>query len=214
MTLHYATIGDPAVFDNAPVTMLFAVFDSLLGTQKHANGVGKIPLPFNNLSRHYSRLRQPAVNENNTLPASTSLNRRESRLNSRSRARCLYEVAKFDSDSERLFSVMVEIDPDVHKWFGPAKGQFQLFYKSGVDHREYQPDFVVETQGAIYMCEPKQRKELEDSELLAKKEAAERWCARATAHTATYGGKPWRYALIPHDAIAANMSLRRLAQAV
>ncbi len=51
LTLHYAPIGDPAVFDNAPVTMLFAVFDSLLGTQKHANSVGKIPLPFNNLNK-------------------------------------------------------------------------------------------------------------------------------------------------------------------
>jgi len=43
-------------------------------------------------------------------------------------ARCLYEVAKFDSDSERLFAVVLESDPDVDKWLRPAKGQFQLFY--------------------------------------------------------------------------------------
>jgi type III restriction enzyme len=127
-------------------------------------------------------------------------------------AKSLYAVAKFDSDPERLFSVALENDLDVDKWFRPAKGQFQLFYKSGVDHREYQPDFVVETHDGIYMCEPKQRKELQDPEVLAKKEAAERWCEHATAHTATFGGKPWKYALIPHDAIAANMSLKRFAQ--
>ncbi len=30
---------------------------------------------------------------------------------------------------------------------------------------------------------------------------------RASEHARTYGGKPWRYALIPHDAIAENMTL-------
>jgi type III restriction enzyme len=106
--------------------------------------------------------------------------------------------------------VVIENDRDVEKWFRPAKSQFQLFYKSGMDYREYQPDFVVETQDAVYMCEPKQRKELTDAEVLAKKESAERWCELATTHTSTYDGKPWRYALIPHDAIATNMSLKRL----
>jgi type III restriction enzyme len=31
------------------------------------------------------------------------------------------------------------------KWFKPAKGQFQLFYQSGTELLEYQPDFVAET---------------------------------------------------------------------
>jgi hypothetical protein len=29
-------------------------------------------------------------------------------------------------------------------------------------------------------------------------------------HAATCGGKPWKYALIPHDAIAENMTLAGL----
>jgi len=29
---------------------------------------------------------------------------------------------------------------------------------------------------------------------------------------ATYGGKQWRYVLIPHNAIAVNMTLEGLAQ--
>jgi len=127
-------------------------------------------------------------------------------------AKSLYAVTKFDSDSERFFSVVLENDSDVEKWFRPAKGQFQLFYKSGVDYREYQPDFVAETTDAIYMCEPKMRKEMGDPEVQAKKDAAELWCERATAHTASYGGKPWKHALIAHDLIAVNMSLKRVAQ--
>jgi type III restriction enzyme len=125
----------------------------------------------------------------------------------------LYAVAKFDSNAERLFAVVLENDANVEKWFRPAKGQFQLFYKSGVDYKEYQPDFVAETGAAIYMCEPKMRKEMADPEVLAKKQAAELWCERASSHTATYGGKPWKYILIPHDVIALNMTLTGLAGA-
>jgi type III restriction enzyme len=48
-------------------------------------------------------------------------------------------------------------------------------------------------------------------EVLAKKDAAIRWCKRASEHAKTHGGKPWKYLLIPHDAIAENMTLTGLA---
>jgi type III restriction enzyme len=122
---------------------------------------------------------------------------------------CLYPVQKFDSDAERKLAVILE--RDAIKWFKPAKGQFQIFYRQGADHLEYQPDFVAETAEAIYMLEPKMRKEMEDPVVLAKKDVAIRWCANASDHAATYGGKPWRYTLIPHDAIVENMTLATLA---
>lgn len=124
-------------------------------------------------------------------------------------ARCLYPVQKFDSDSERKLAVILERDAD--KWFKPAKGQFQIFYRKGADHLEYQPDFVAETADMIYMLEPKMRKEMEDPDVLAKKEAATQWCVYASDHAATYDGKPWRYLLIPHDEIASNITLSGLA---
>jgi type III restriction enzyme len=93
------------------------------------------------------------------------------------------------------------------KWFKPAKGQFQIYYRQGADHLEYQPDFVAETTDSIYMLEPKAVNQMSDPDVLAKSEAAKTWCARASTYAATYGGKPWRYALIPHDVIADNMSL-------
>ena len=73
-------------------------------------------------------------------------------------------------------------------------------------------DFVAETDDAIYMIEVKAASELEAPEVLLKKEAATRWCSQASAHAATYAGKPWQYALIPHDAIAQNMALAGLAE--
>lgn len=123
--------------------------------------------------------------------------------------RCLYPVQKFDSDSERKLAVILE--RDAIKWFKPAKGQFQIYYKSGADHLEYQPDFVAETNDTIYMLEPKMRKEIEDPIVIVKKEAAVKWCANASDHARSYGGKPWRYLLIPHDEIAENITLGGLA---
>lgn len=123
--------------------------------------------------------------------------------------RCLYTVQKFDSDAERKLAVILE--RDALKWFKPAKGQFQIFYRQGSDHLEYQPDFVAETADTIYMLEPKMRKELEDSVVLAKKQVAVDWCANASRHAESHGGKPWRYVLIPHDVISENMTLTGLA---
>jgi type III restriction enzyme len=123
--------------------------------------------------------------------------------------RCLFPVQKFQSESERILAVI--LDREAEKWFKPAKGQFQIFYKSGSDYPEYQPDFVAETRDTIYMLEPKARNQMGDADVLAKRDAAVKWCRHAGAHAATCGGKPWKYVLIPHDVIAINMTLAGLA---
>ena len=124
-------------------------------------------------------------------------------------SRCLYPVQKFDSDAERKLAAILE--REAIKWFKPAKGQFQIFYRQGADHLEYQPDFVAETADTIYMLEPKASSQLDDPVVLAKQDAATKWCRNATEHAASHGGKPWRYVLMPHDAVAENMSLAGLA---
>ncbi len=123
-------------------------------------------------------------------------------------SKCLYPTQKFHSDAERKMAVILE--RETLKWFKPAKGQFQIFYKSKGEHPEYQPDFVAETAETIFMLEPKARNEMEDEVVLAKKDAAMRWCNHATGYAATSGGKPWEYLLIPHDALADNMTLKGL----
>ena len=123
--------------------------------------------------------------------------------------RCLYPVQKFQADGERKLSVILE--REATKWFKPAKGQFQIYYKSGADHPEYQPDFVAETNSVIYMLEPKGRAELTADDVIAKRDAAVKWCMQASDHAKTYSGKPWKYLLIPHDVIAENITLEWLA---
>lgn len=120
-------------------------------------------------------------------------------------AKCLSSVTKFHSDSERKLAVILE--REALKWLRPAKGQFQMFYRSGNDHLEYQPDFVAEMDDCIVMLEPKMATQMTDKDVLAKRDVAVQWCGWASEHAQSYGGKPWRYVLIPHDAIAENITV-------
>ena len=44
-------------------------------------------------------------------------------------------------------SLAVILDRESQKWLKPAKGQFLIFYKAGIEDPEYIPDFVAETDG-------------------------------------------------------------------
>ncbi len=105
----------------------------------------------------------------------------------------------------------VILDRDATKWLRPASGQFQIFYKEGHEQKEYQPDFVAETEDRIYMIETKARKELTDVVVQAKKDSAVAWCGHALTHAKEHGSKPWSYLLVPHDAVSENMTLSGLA---
>lgn len=124
--------------------------------------------------------------------------------------RCLYPAQKFDSDTERRFAVLLEDDADVLRWFKPAAGKFHIYYRS---EQRYEPDFVVETGTAKFLCEPKRASEMESQEVQAKARAASLWCRHATEHELKHGGKPWSYLLIPHDAITSNRTLKGLSSA-
>lgn len=104
------------------------------------------------------------------------------------------------------------LDRDSERWLKPLKDQFQIFYRLGANQSQYVPDFVAETADTIWMIEGKARNQLASAEVLAKKEAAELWCQRASEHTAKHGGKPWKYALVPHDVVDENMTLQFLTQ--
>jgi type III restriction enzyme len=120
-------------------------------------------------------------------------------------ARCLYPLQRFDSDTERRFAVILE--RDASKWFKPAKGQFQIYYKLGTEQPEYIPDFVAETDSIIFMVETKARTDINTQEVQAKAAAAMRWCKHASDHAASVGSKRWRYLLVPHDDIAESKRL-------
>ena len=119
--------------------------------------------------------------------------------------RCLYPLQKFDSDTERRFCIILE--RDALKWFKPAKGQFQIYYKLGTEQPEYVPDFVAETDSTIYVVETKARTDVNTQEVQAKADSAARWCKQASDHAAEVGTKPWKYLLLPHDEIAESKRL-------
>ena len=114
-------------------------------------------------------------------------------------------MQKFDSDTERRFAVILERDAD--KWFKPAKGQFQVYYKLGVEQPEYVPDFVVETAHCLLMVETKARNELGAEDVRAKAEAGDLWCRHASDHAKKTGAKPWKHLLIPHDLVTEDKRL-------
>ena len=119
--------------------------------------------------------------------------------------RCLYPLQKFDSDTERRFAIILERDGK--KWFKPAKGQFQIYYKLGTEQPEYVPDFVAETESQIFMVETKARGDIDSQEVQAKASAAARWCQYASEHALGIGTKTWSYLLLPHDEVVESRKL-------
>ena len=124
-------------------------------------------------------------------------------------AKCLYLIQKFDSDTEREFAVMLEDEPLVLKWFKPGRKDFHIYYSS---EKLYEPDFVVEMTDRKLICEPKMEKDIHTDDVQSKAVAACHWCQAATKHELAHGGKPWSYALIPHNEIKPSATIGRLTE--
>lgn len=119
--------------------------------------------------------------------------------------KCLYPALKFDSDSERRFSIVLEDDEDVVKWLKPPKDLLKIQY---ADEDNYNPDFIVETADARYLCEIKRATEVDSTVVQKKAKAAIQWCERAS----TVSDRPWKYVILPHDAIQHNRTFASLVQ--
>ena len=115
-----------------------------------------------------------------------------------------YTECKFDSKTEQDFANVLEIDPKVTKWLRPASAQFNIYWANG--SRRYEPDFIVETDKAIYMVETKAAKDITAADVQAKKKAADTYCENATEFTRANGGKPWKYVLLAHDKVDRTSS--------
>ena len=57
----------------------------------------------------------------------------------------------------------------------------------------------------------KKKKDISTKEVQSKAKAALTYCQNATEYTIENGGKPWKYVLIPHDAVKVNMSFEYLS---
>jgi type III restriction enzyme len=125
--------------------------------------------------------------------------------------KCLYPIQKFSSDTERVFSIILEDDPTVLKWVKPTNKHIEIDYRHAGKTRSYWPDFIIETEDAYYLVEPKAANEVDDDIVQEKARAAVKWCQHATEHNAKDGLKPWRYLLVPHDEISISANLAGLA---
>ena len=119
-----------------------------------------------------------------------------------------YTESKFDSTTELDFANVLETDKKVKRWLRPAPTQFSIYWGNGA-HR-YEPDFVVETDDAIYLVETKAAGNVDAADVQAKKKAAQEYCKNASEYTAVNGGKPWKYALLAHDVVDRTSSFQYL----
>ncbi|TEB17512.1 Type III restriction enzyme, res subunit [Pelotomaculum sp. FP] len=128
-----------------------------------------------------------------------------------------HTLYKFDSNTERIFAIVLENDGAVLKWMRPSAKQFNIYYGPGGISR-YEPDFVVETSDVIYMVETKAsddvQKALQDKsgDVWEKAIAGQEYCRAVTEWNAKNGGKPWKYALISHDEVRLQSSFMYLVK--
>ncbi len=122
-----------------------------------------------------------------------------------------HSLYKFDSKTEKDFAIILENDKSVLKWLRPAQRQFHIYWKH--NSRPYHPDFVAEIKDAIYLIETKKEGDIDLSDTQEKSLAALQYCNHATEFTTQNSGKPWKYVLIPHNAVQANMSFEYLTKA-
>ena len=119
----------------------------------------------------------------------------------------LFPELNFDSDPERRFSAILEDSPQVLRWFKPTTNDIMIFYESG---KEYEPDFIVETDNKMLLVEIKAEKDVNDSGVQNKASAAKLWCQYASEHALKNGGKAWKYLLIPDIEVLSNATLDAL----
>lgn len=116
----------------------------------------------------------------------------------------LFPELNFDSDPERRFSAILEDSPQVLRWFKPTTNDIMIFYESG---KEYEPDFIVETDNKMLLIEIKAEKDVNDLGVQNKANAAKLWCQYASEHALKNGGKAWKYLLIPDIEVLSNATL-------
>lgn len=123
--------------------------------------------------------------------------------------RGVFSTAKFDSMPELVLARVLENDSDVQNWLRPAPREFNITYNRG---SHYEPDFVVETDGVIYLVEVKGEDKLNDPDVIAKKKRGIQYCEVASHWGKANGYKEWQYLFIPSQKIMPNSSFLQLAK--
>jgi type III restriction enzyme len=120
-----------------------------------------------------------------------------------------HTLYKFDSNTERIFAIVLENDAAVLKWLRPSAKQFNIYYGPGGANK-YEPDFIVETAETIYMVETKASNEISSNAVKEKAVAAIEYCRAVSEWNSENGGKQWIYALVSHDEVRLQSSFMYL----
>jgi type III restriction enzyme len=116
-----------------------------------------------------------------------------------SRRRSLYKVDWFDSSTERTVANVVDDSPDVKCWVRLLTGDLPVLWRS--DGREYHADLVVvENSDDRWVVEVKADRDVDSSEVRAKRDAAKRWVNYVNAEDKVEG--VWHYLLLSEQDVA------------
>ena len=122
----------------------------------------------------------------------------------------VFSEVKLDSEEGELsFARIVERDEDVLNWLRPSPKEFNITYNHG---KNYEPDFVVETDDTIYLVEGKAEKDLNNPDVIAKKKRGILYCETVTHWSEANGYKPWRYLFIPANQIFPNSTFKMIVK--
>lgn len=122
----------------------------------------------------------------------------------------VFDEVNFDSaEGELSFARIIERDDDVVNWLRPSPKEFNITYNHG---KNYEPDFVVETEDTIYLVEVKAEKDLNDPDVIAKKKRGVLYCETVTHWSEANGYKPWKYLFIPAKQIYPNSTFKMIAK--
>lgn len=117
-----------------------------------------------------------------------------------------HNIYKFDSSTEKDFSIILENSDTVLKWLRPASDQFNIYWSNS---NRYEPDFIAETENIIYMIEIKASNQINNDEVVAKKLAGEKYCNILNEYAKDHNIKNWKYLIISDDNVEINYSFDR-----
>ena len=124
--------------------------------------------------------------------------------------RGVFSSAKFDSEPELILARQLERESDfVKTWLRPSPSEFDITYNGG---KKYEPDFVVETNSKIYLVEVKADNQMDDEDVLAKKDRAISYCCLVSKWAFETDNKQWEYLLIPASKISSNSTFKYLSE--
>ena len=116
----------------------------------------------------------------------------------------------FDSVPELQLAKILERENDfVQKWLRPSATDFNITYNDG---KNYEPDFVVETEKMNYLVEVKGEDKLNDPDVLAKKEKSVEYCKLVSKWAEETENKKWTYVFIPASKITSKSTFKYLSE--